>query len=80
MSIADIVQRGWDAIGAGNFDALVDDYVEEMTFIMPGQADILEGRQAFRAALNGLGEDSPARIRNHGTTSDRGQKRSRLNR
>ena len=35
------------------------DYVEEMTFIMPGQSDVLEGRQAFRAALNGLGEILP---------------------
>ena len=59
MSLTDIVQRGWDAVGAGNFDTLVADYVEEMTFIMPGQTDILEGRQAFRAALDGLGEILP---------------------
>jgi ketosteroid isomerase-like protein len=59
MSLANIVQRGWDAVGAGDFDALVADYVEEMTFIMPGQADVLEGRQAFRSALNGLGEILP---------------------
>jgi len=59
MSLADIVQRGWDAVGAGDFDTLVEDYVEDMTFIMPGQSDILEGRQAFRAALNGLGEILP---------------------
>jgi len=55
MSLADIVQRGWDAVGAGDFDALVADYEEDMTFIMPGQTDVLEGRQAFRTALNGLG-------------------------
>ena len=60
MSIADIVQRGWDAVGAGDFDTLVADYVEDMTFIMPGQADVLEGRQAFREALNGLGEILPS--------------------
>jgi ketosteroid isomerase-like protein len=60
MSLSEIVQRGWDAVGAGDFDALVADYVEEMTFIMPGQADVLEGRQAFRAALNSLGEILPA--------------------
>lgn len=59
MSLADIVQRGWDAVGAADFDTLVADYVEGMTFIMPGQADILEGRQAFRAALDGLGEILP---------------------
>jgi len=59
MSLSNIVQRGWDAVGAGDFDALVADYVDEMTFIMPGQADVLEGREAFRSALNGLGEILP---------------------
>ena len=59
MSLSEIVQRGWDAVGARDFDALVADYVEDMTFIMPGQADVLEGRQAFRAALDGLGEILP---------------------
>lgn len=56
MNLANIVQRGWEAVGAGDFDTLVTDYVEEMTFIMPGQADVLKGRQAFRSALDGLGE------------------------
>jgi len=59
MSLADIVQRGWEAVGAGDFDALVADYVEDMTFIMPGQTNVLEGRQAFRAALDGLGDILP---------------------
>lgn len=59
MSLSEIVQRGWDAVGAGDFDALVADYVEDMTFIMPGQADVLDGRQAFRTALDGLGEILP---------------------
>ena len=59
MNLADIVQRGWDAVGAGDFDTLVTDYVEDMTFIMPGQADILDGRQSFRVALNSLGEILP---------------------
>ena len=59
MSLANIVQRGWEAVGAGEFDTLVTDYVEDMIFIMPGQADVLEGRQAFRAALDGLGEILP---------------------
>ena len=59
MSLSDIVQRGWDAVGAGDFDLLVSDYVENMTFIIPGQTDILEGRQAFRMALDGLGEILP---------------------
>jgi ketosteroid isomerase-like protein len=59
MSLADIVQQGWEAVGRGDFDTLVEDYVENMVFIMPGQSDILEGRQAFRAALDGLGEILP---------------------
>jgi ketosteroid isomerase-like protein len=59
MSLADIVQRGWDAVASGDFDALVTDYAEDMAFIMPGQDDVLEGRQAFRAALDGLGDLLP---------------------
>ena len=59
MNLANIVQRGWEALGAGDFDTLVTDYVENMTFIMPGQADILKGRQAFRSALDNLGEILP---------------------
>ena len=59
MSLADIVQRGWEAVVAGDFDALVADYVEDMTFIMPGQSDVLEGRQGFRTALDSLGDILP---------------------
>jgi len=59
MSLSEIVQRGWDAVGAGDFDTLVEDYVDGMVFIMPGQDDILEGRSAFREALNGLGNILP---------------------
>ncbi|NQZ89560.1 MAG: nuclear transport factor 2 family protein [Colwellia sp.] len=59
MNLANIVQRGWEAVGSGDFDTLVTDYVEEMTFIMPGQTDVLNGRQAFRSALDGLGEILP---------------------
>jgi hypothetical protein len=33
MNLADIVQRGWEAVGAGDFDSLVSDYVEDMKFI-----------------------------------------------
>jgi ketosteroid isomerase-like protein len=59
MSLAEIVQRGWNAVGVGDFDALVADYAEDMTFIMPGQTDVLAGRQAFRSALDGLGAILP---------------------
>jgi len=59
MSLAAIVQRGWDAIGAGDFDTLVADYAVDMKFVMPGQMDVLEGRRAFREALDSLGEILP---------------------
>ena len=59
MSLTQIVQRGWDAFGVGDFDALVQDYTDDMTFVFPGQTNVLEGRQAFRAALDGVGETLP---------------------
>ncbi len=59
MSIADIVQRGWEAVGSGDFDALVGDYTDDMVFVMPGQTDVLEGKAAFRSALDGLGNLLP---------------------
>jgi len=59
MNLANIVQQGWEAVGTGNFDAVVADYVEGMTFIMPGQTDVLQGRQAFRSALDNLGSILP---------------------
>ncbi|MEH6451677.1 MAG: nuclear transport factor 2 family protein [Psychromonas sp.] len=59
MNLADIVQGGWDAVATADFDLLVSDYTEEMTFIMPGQTDVLQGRQAFRTALDSLGEILP---------------------
>ena len=59
MSLSEIVQRGWEAVGAGDFDTLVADYVDDMKFIMPGQSDVLEGRDAFRSALDGLGDILP---------------------
>lgn len=59
MKLSDIVQRGWDALGAGDFDTLVADYVDDMNFIMPGQENLLQGRASFRAALNNLGSILP---------------------
>lgn len=59
MKYSDIVQQGWESVGKGDFDTLVKDYVDNMTFIMPGQSDVLEGREAFRQTLNGLGEILP---------------------
>ncbi|SCY38292.1 nuclear transport factor 2 family protein [Desulfoluna spongiiphila] len=59
MRLADIIQRGWNAIGAADFDTVVSDYAENMIFIMPGQTDVLKGRQAFRGSLDKLDDMFP---------------------
>ena len=56
---ADIVQRGWEAVGRGDWDALVADYTEDMRFIIPGQTDVLEGQSNSRQALEGIGDILP---------------------
>jgi len=55
LATADIVQRGWDAVARGDWEALISDYTPDMVFVMPGQNDVLEGRAAFRSALDVLG-------------------------
>ena len=59
MKLSDIVLRGWEAVGSGNFDTLIQDYIDDMTFIMPGQDNLLKGRQPFRAALDSLNNILP---------------------
>ena len=59
QSHAEIVQRGWEAVGRGDWDALTADYTEDMIFAMPGQNDVLDGKAAFRDALNNLGAALP---------------------
>lgn len=58
-SRAEIVQRGWDAVARGDWDALIADYTQDMVFVMPGQNDVLEGRAAFRNALENIGAALP---------------------
>ena len=58
-SNAEIVKRGWDAVARGDWDNLVADYADDMIFVMPGQNDVLEGKTAFRDALENLGEGLP---------------------
>ncbi len=53
------VENGWEALGAGDFDKLASDYTEDMIFVLPGQNDVLHGRDNFRAALDGIGEALP---------------------
>jgi len=55
MKLSNIVQRGWEAVGKGDFDTLVADYTDDMTFIMPGQESIIRGRSTFRSVLDQLG-------------------------
>ncbi len=50
-SDAEVVARGWEAVARGDWDSLVADYTDDMIFVMPGQADVLEGKAAFRDAL-----------------------------
>ena len=52
---SEIVQRGWEAVAAGDWDTLIADYMEDMLFSMPGQNDTIEGTIAFRGALEVLG-------------------------
>lgn len=58
-SNAEIVQRGWDAVARGDWDGLVADYTEDIIFVMPGQSDVLEGKAAFRNALDNIGAALP---------------------
>jgi ketosteroid isomerase-like protein len=59
VSHADIVQRGWEAVGRGDWDTLISDYTEDMIFIMPSQNVVLEGTVAFRSVLDNLGAALP---------------------
>ncbi len=58
-SHANIVQRGWEAVGRGDWDTLIADYLPDMLFVMPGQTDVLHGTVAFRGALENLGAALP---------------------
>ena len=54
MTLAEIVQRGWDAFASGDLDSLVADYTEDMIFVMPGQVNVFNGIDEFRAALENV--------------------------
>lgn len=53
------VTKAWEALGRGDLDGLAAFYAEDMAFVLPGQADVLTGRNNFRAALDGIGEALP---------------------
>ena len=53
------LEKCWAALAEGDMDKLASFYAEDMIFVLPGQDDVLEGRAAFRAALNGLSQALP---------------------
>ena len=53
------LENAWAALAAGDMDKLASFYAEDMIFVLPGQDDVLDGRVAFRAALDGIGEALP---------------------
>ena len=53
------LKAGWDALAAGEMDKLASFYTEDMIFVLPGQDDVLKGRAAFRAALDGIASALP---------------------
>jgi ketosteroid isomerase-like protein len=53
------LEASWEAFGKGDMDGLAAFYAEDMKFILPGQTDVLEGRDNFRAALDGIGDALP---------------------
>ncbi len=53
------LKKGWADLGEGKWDALASAYSEDMIFVLPGQMDVLEGRQNFRSALDNLGAALP---------------------
>ena len=59
MTLTEIVQRGWDAFGAGDIDTLVADYTEDVIFVMPSQTDIHKGISDFRTAIENMGPALP---------------------
>ena len=74
-SDAEVVKRGWEAVARGNWDTLIADYTEDIIFVMPGQNDVLEGKAAFRDALENIGAALPpgfdiASIREIGETGE----------
>ena len=53
------VERAFALFGEGNFDAMAALYAPDMVLVLPGQDDVLEGREAFRGALDNIGAAFP---------------------
>ena len=59
VSDAEIIQRGWETVGRGDWDVLIKDYTDDVNFVMPGQNDVLESKVALRDMLDSLGSALP---------------------
>lgn len=55
----DDLKAGWAALAAGDMDKLAGFYAEDMIFVLPGQNDVMQGRGAFRSALDNIGQALP---------------------
>lgn len=53
------LKKGWTDLAEGNWDSLAAAYTEDMIFVLPGQKDVLQGRQSFREALDNIGAALP---------------------
>ena len=53
------LKKGWADLAEGNMDSLAAAYTEDMIFVLPGQNDVLQGRQGFREALDNIGAALP---------------------
>ena len=56
---SEIIRKGWELLAAGDFDGLAACYTDDMIVVLPGQDDILNGRAAFRSALDNIGQALP---------------------
>jgi len=53
------LKASWAALAAGDMDKVASFYAEDMIFVLPGQDDVLNGRTAFRGALDGISQALP---------------------
>ncbi len=58
-NMVETLEQAWVLLGEGNFDSLAACYTPDMVFVLPGQDDVLEGRDAFRSALDNIGAALP---------------------
>ena len=55
----EIIRKSWEMLAAGELDNLATNYTHDMIFVLPGHDDVLKGRDAFRSALDNIGQALP---------------------